>query len=193
MIEETRPITRLLFCSATPALIAFSVANSLHEGSLVVNDLPALGSPSPDRRAAGDARALEEGVGQQVVVGGDLQAMEVAGFPEVFGRMGVPLLQLVQHELPAVAPARGADFPEPGFRHTLEVGASRPELWAMEDRLPLDELVQDVRYFWVRDQTRFHIAEHLFMAAHSLCDPISPRLKTGKALSTVIVSDDTCR
>src|SRR5438045_1822156 len=55
----------------------------LDDGPLVVHDLPAFGGAPPEGGPAGHAGALEQSVGEQIVVGGDLQAVEAARLPEV--------------------------------------------------------------------------------------------------------------
>jgi len=56
-------------------------ALALDHRSLVIDDFPGASVPAPDRRAPRDSLALRERVGEQIVLGRDLQTVEVARLP----------------------------------------------------------------------------------------------------------------
>src|ERR1700722_10023196 len=107
----------------------------LANGALVIQHLPAGSSSAPERGAARDALSLMQGVGNQIVVRGNLPALKIARQPCGFIRVRCAILQRVQHELAAVAPARGAHFPEIRIGHGLVVLARGAEFGMVKDRL----------------------------------------------------------
>ena len=75
----------------------------------------------------------------------------------VISGSGVELLGIV---LAAVRAPRGTHLPKIIGGPRLEVGPSRPELPAMEERLPRAQLVKDVHESCVSDQHRFGLEDH---------------------------------
>src|SRR5262249_39992731 len=118
---------------------------SFYDGPLVIDDLPSSVGPPPDGRPASHSRALKKRVRKQVIVTSDLEAMKIARLPDVFARVLVPFFQHVQHIRPAVAATGGADFPEVGLRHVLEIATCRSKLRTMKDGLATYELFQNVQ------------------------------------------------
>jgi hypothetical protein len=126
-------------------------------GSLVIDDLPAVGGAAPNRGAAGHTRALKERVSNEVVVGGDFRAMEAADFPDVRGWIFVARFQQIEDELAAESPAGCADFPETRRGHFLEIGAGDAELGPVKDRLAQEQFAFNVGQLRRSGKTWLHV------------------------------------
>src|SRR4029077_6586757 len=113
----------------------------LDDGALMEQYLPARGVALPERGAMRAALALQQRVGQEVDVGAEAAAVKVARLPLVRDRVAGARGEGAQHVLAAVAPARGADFPEIRRDQLLERGG-RAVLGAVEDGLEAAQLLE---------------------------------------------------
>lgn len=104
---------------------------------------------------------MHQRVGQQVIVGRDFLAAEVAGLPEVLADVAVPRVKYTKHVAAAVPLARGADLPEIIRRHALEILAARAELRAMKDRLAPAQVFQHLQQGGGGVQAWFHVDDLL--------------------------------
>src|SRR5580704_18796698 len=126
----------LIFCSVSMYSASDSLLGlRLDDGALVIQHLPAGGGSPPECGAACNALPLVQGVGNQIVVGGDLAALEIAGQPFGLVRVRRAVLQRFQHKLPAVTPARSAHFPEIHIGHGFVVPARGAEFRMMKNGL----------------------------------------------------------
>src|SRR5665647_2690190 len=83
-----------------------------HDGALVIQHLPLSGRVLPERRPAGDAFCLPEGVRLPVHIRTDPAAVEVAGLPLILICLPVPLLQDVEDVRAAIHTPRGTHLPK---------------------------------------------------------------------------------
>src|SRR6185437_5890282 len=106
------------------------------------DDLPFVAVAPPDRAAPAHSLALLQRVGEQVGIRPEFAAVEVAGLPAVFGRIGRTVFEYVKHVGAAVALSGGADFPEVGGGHAFEFGSGAAELRAVENRLAPAQFIE---------------------------------------------------
>ena len=66
-----------------------------HQRPLMKHDLPFVACATPDRAAPAHSLALLQGVREQARIRPELAAVEVAGFPGVFGGVGGAVFQYV--------------------------------------------------------------------------------------------------
>nr|CUV33170.1 protein of unknown function [Ralstonia solanacearum] len=161
-------------------LFAFSGRISLHSyhRSLVVDDLPAFGGAPPDRCAPRCPGRLDQRIGQQIVVGCDGLAAQVARLPECVADMAVPGIEHAEHVAAAVALARCADFPEIVFGHPLEILAAGAVFRAVEDGFQPPQFLEHVEQGGIGIQVWFHAAASCESLKHSLPSRIAaPRMR----------------
>src|SRR5580704_4930807 len=136
----------VMFCNASMESVYEYRARllvCLDEGTLVIQHLPSGGGVAPKRGTAGDPLSLMQGVGNQIIIRGDFPALEIARQPFRFLGIRRSVLQRIQHELPAVAPARGAHFPEIRIGHGLVVPARCAEFRMVKDGLAQLQFLED--------------------------------------------------
>src|SRR6185312_11097132 len=116
------------------------------------HDHPLATATPPDRAAPTHPFALLQGVGEQISIRPECAAVEVAGFPDVFGGIGDAVFEYVEDVGATVALAGGADFPE--------VGAGVAEFGAMEDRLAPTQFIEHAGQFGRGSEIGFHRGLH---------------------------------
>ena len=89
-----------------------------------------------------------KGIGDQVVVGCNFAALKIARLPLGFVRVRLSILERLQHEFPAVAPARCTHLPKFRIRHFLVIAARRAEFGMMKDGLALLQFLEHRQQLW---------------------------------------------
>src|SRR5438309_1048679 len=118
----------------------------------MIQDLPSLSGAAPDRSPARNPLPLNQCVGDQVIVCGNLKTMKISHLPNLLCRIFVSLFEHIENELAAESAARGADFPKCGSRHPLKIFACCPEFQPVKQWLTLHQLVQDRRVLRCRNE-----------------------------------------
>ena len=124
----------------------------LHDRSLVIDDSPLASASPPNRGSPSDARALGECVSEQIIVAGDLEAVEIFRLPTAFWwrmdttvlRICITLRELGQNIFAIVSAAGSANLPIFRRHHILEVLSRAAELRVMENRFAFCQLGQNV-------------------------------------------------
>ena len=85
---------------------------SFNYRSLMINSDPVIVPCAPQSRAPCYARSLAQGVGKQIVAGGDHLAVKIFCAPLIRVPLGVSSHHGIDYEVSAVPSARGTGFPE---------------------------------------------------------------------------------
>jgi hypothetical protein len=151
--------TRMSNAEKTPCVRLFFWA--FDRCALMIDDLPTLSSATPDCGSAGPSLALDEGVGDQVIVRSDLHAVKVGNAPDVLGWIFESLLKRFHAELPTISTTGSPDLPEFRCSHPLKVIALNSKLLTVKKGLAIHQLAHDVFVFWCNNKIRFHINRRL--------------------------------
>ncbi len=101
----------------------------------MIYDFPTIRCAAPDCGPASNALALKQGIGHNVVVGGNLLAKKVFYLPNIFRWTYVSVLECVENKFATNATARRSDLAEIGRGHFLKIRARCSEFWSMENGL----------------------------------------------------------
>jgi hypothetical protein len=147
------------------------------DGSLVIQDSPALLRFFPDGCSAGEAAGLVEGVGEQEGSLTEAAQSECRRFPS--GGIGIDQFVLDSHtenEVSAVSTARGAYFPKIKRSGALEIFEASSEPLGVEDGFAAAKLFEDRLQVGV-DMCEGGIVGHAGILRLPMLDAYCPRAK----------------